>query len=89
MAPVCSGFFRLKVDPPDKEKAKPWFEKAHKIKPEQIDTLYFLSRYDLEAGNTAAALEKLETALDGRFSPLNYCDKAAIEAEIARLKGEG
>ncbi len=72
----------------NREAAKPWFEKAHKVKPEQIDTLYFLSRYDLEAGDRAAALEKLEKAREGRFSPLNYCDKAAIEAEIAKLKGE-
>ncbi len=73
----------------DRESAKPWFDKAHREKPEQIDTLYFLSRYDLEDGNRAAALEKLEKALDGRFSPLNYCDRAAIETEIAKLKGEG
>ncbi len=73
----------------DREGAKPWFEKAHREKPEQIDTLYFLSRYDLEAGDRSAALEKLEKALEGRFSPLNYCDRAAIETEIAKLKGEG
>ncbi len=72
----------------DRESAKPWFEKAHREKPEQIDTLYFLSRYDLDEGNRAAAMEKLEKALDGRFSPLNYCDRAAIETEIAKLKGE-
>ncbi len=72
----------------DREGAKSWFEKAHQIKPEQIDTLFFLSRYDLEEGNRAAALEKMEKALEGRFSPLNYCDKAGIEAEIAKLKGE-
>ena len=71
----------------DKETARPFFDKAHEIKPGQIDTLWFLSRYDLEAGNTAAAIEKLETALEGRFSPLNYTDKAMVEAEIRRLRG--
>ena len=55
----------------DREAAREFFEKAHRIKPEQIDTLYFLSRYDLEEGNTAAAVEKLEKAAEGRFSPLN------------------
>ncbi|MCH5286480.1 MAG: hypothetical protein J1E43_03590 [Christensenellaceae bacterium] len=70
----------------DKETAKPLFEKAHQIKPGQIDTLWFLSRYDLEAGNTGAAIEKLETALEGRFSPLNFTNKAMIEAEIERLR---
>ena len=72
----------------NREEARGWFEKAHAVKPEQIDTLYFLSRYDLEEGNRAAAIEKLEQAAQGRFSPLNYCTKAQIEAEIRTLKGE-
>lgn len=72
----------------DREQAKPLFEKAHKLKEGQIDTLYFLSRYDLEAGNKAAAIEKLESAAEGRFSPLNYCSREGILAEIAELKGE-
>ena len=71
----------------DKEAAKPWFDKAHEEKPTQIDSLWFLSRYDLDAGDKAAAIEKLETAAEGRFSPLNYADKAMIEAELKRLKG--
>ena len=70
----------------DKEKALPYFKKAIELKDSQIDSLYFLSRYDLEAGDTAAAKEKLETALDGRFSPLNYAKKEMIEAELAKLK---
>ena len=71
----------------DKAAAKPWFDKAHEEKPTQIDSLWFLSRYDLDAGDKAAAIEKLETAVEGRFSPLNYADKAMIEAELKRLKG--
>ena len=70
----------------DKAEARPWFEKAHVQKPEQIDTLFFLSRYDLENGDKAAAVEKLEKAAEGRFSPLNYCGKDQIEAEIRALK---
>ena len=69
----------------DKEKAKPYFEKAHDIKPGQIDTLYFLAQYDIEAGNRDAAREKLETALEGRFSPLNYASKDMVEKAIASL----
>ena len=72
----------------DKAAAKEWFDKAHEEKPGQIDSLWFLSRYDLENGDKSAAIEKLETALEGRFSPLNYADKTMIEAEIARLKAE-
>ena len=71
----------------DKQGARKWFEKALSIKDNQIDTLYFLSRYDEEDGDRQAALEKLEKAAAGRFSPLNYCSKETIEKEIARLKG--
>jgi tetratricopeptide (TPR) repeat protein len=72
----------------DKEKAREFFDKAHAIKAAQIDTLYFLSRYDLDEGNKDAAAEKLEQALQGRFSPLNYITKEQIETELAALKGE-
>lgn len=69
----------------DKEGALPWFQKAHKIKPGQIDTLWFLSRYDLEKGDTEAAVKKLTTMLDGKFSVLNHVTKAEVEAELKRL----
>ena len=32
----------------DKTEAREWFNKALAIKPDQLDTLYFLSRYDLD-----------------------------------------
>ena len=88
--PVCldnKGQFLYRVMG-DKAAAKEWFDKAHEEKPGQIDSLWFLSRYDLEHGDKAAAIEKLETALDGRFSPLNFVDKAAVEAELKRLRAE-
>ena len=72
----------------DKAAAKEWFDKAHEQKPGQIDSLWFLSRYDIENGDNEAAIEKLETALEGRFSPLNYVDKATVAAEIERLKAQ-
>ena len=71
----------------DKEKALEYFNKAHEQKPGQIDTLWFLSRYDLEAGNKDEAIDKLETALEGRFSPLNHVTKPMVEEEIARIRG--
>ena len=86
--PVCldnlgQTWFRVMGD---RAEAKPWFDKAHAAKPEQIDTLFFLSRYDLDAGDRDAAIAKLEQAKEGRFSPLNYCSRAQIEAEIQALK---
>jgi len=88
--PICldnMGQFLYRVKG-DKAAAKPYFEKALALKDTQIDTLYFLSRYDEEAGNKAAAAEKMEKALGGRFSPLNYLTKDMAERETARLKGE-
>ena len=88
--PICldnMGQFLYRVRE-DKAGAKTWFEKAYAIKDSQIDTLYFLSRYDEEAGDREAALEKLEKASAGRFSPLNYCSREKIQQEINRLKGE-
>ena len=70
----------------DKTEAKKWFDKAIAIKDGQIDTLWFLSRYDLDNGNTAAAIEKLEKSLEGRFSVLNCHTKEEVQAEIDRLK---
>ena len=70
----------------DKEKAKEYFDRAHDIKDTQIDTLYFLAKYDVEAGDKEEALKKLETALEGRFSPLNYATKERVQAEIDALK---
>lgn len=71
----------------DKAGAREWFDKAYALKDSQIDTLYFLSRYDEEAGDRKAALEKLEKAVGGRFSPLNYCSRETVQKEIERLKG--
>ena len=71
----------------DKAGAREWFDKAYALKDSQIDTLYFLSRYDEEAGDRKAALEKLEKAASGRFSPLNYCSRETVQKEIERLKG--
>lgn len=86
--PVCldnlgQAYYRVTGE---KDKAKEWFEKARAEKDSQIDTLWFLSRYDLEAGDKAAAIAKLEKALDGRFSPLNFCTKDMVREEVERLK---
>ncbi|NLB38035.1 MAG: hypothetical protein GX810_02140 [Clostridiales bacterium] len=72
----------------DKETAKTYFDRAHTLKPEQIDTLYFLAQYDLDNGDKQAALEKLQTAVEGRFSPLNFISQEHIQSEIDKLKAD-
>ena len=87
--PICldnMGQFLYRVRG-DRAGAKKWFKKALAIKDSQIDTLYFMSKYDEEAGDRQAALEKLEKAAGGRFSPLNYCSRETVQNEIERLKG--
>ena len=88
--PVCldnMGQFLYRVRG-DKAAAREWFDKALARKENQIDTLGFLSLYDEEEGNTASAAARLEKALEGRFSPLNYWTRDKVEQRIARLKGE-
>lgn len=63
---------------PDIIKAKEYFEKAINIRPNQIDTLYFLSLYDIEDGKLDEARKKLNLALEGNFSPLNFAQKDKI-----------
>lgn len=76
-------YFRL-LD--DRESARPYFEKALKLKPQQIDTLYFLSMYDMDEGKYGQAAEKLQTALKGNFSPLNHANSEKVEAALALAK---
>jgi len=78
-------YFRLGND---WEAAKPLFEKAYELKPEQIDTLYFLAQYDAREGRFDAAMDKLQKALEGRFSPLNYATRERVEEQIRIVEGK-
>lgn len=69
----------------EKEKAREYFEKALEVKPGQIDTLYFLAQYDIEAGDKEAAKAKLEKAMEGRFSPLNYATREKVQELLNTL----
>ncbi len=86
--PICldnmgQTYYRLVGD---KEKALEYFTKAHEIKDTQIDTLYFLALYDMEKGDTEEAKKKLETALEGRFSPLNFATPEKIRDLMDQMK---
>ena len=80
---VGQAYYRLYQD---KEKAKPYFERALALKPEAIDTNYFLALYDLDSGDKEKAKERLEIARNGKASPLNYATPQRIEEMIQRLE---
>lgn len=71
----------------DKETAKTYFDKAIAAKPKAIDTNYFLALYDIEAGDTEKAKERLRTSRSGRFSPLNYAQPEMIDKLLSELEG--
>lgn len=79
---LAQAYYRLEGD---KEKALEYFQKAHEIKPKQIDTLYFLAGYDMEAGRYDEARSKLETALEGNFSPLNYATPEKVREMLSQI----
>lgn len=76
------AWYRLKND---KAKAKEFFDKAHELKPGQLDTLYFLALYDLDAGDKEAAKEKIEKLMNAKYSPLNYASKEKAQELQQRL----
>ena len=69
----------------DKESARPYFEKALELKPNAIDTNYFMALYDIEEGNINQAKDRLETARKGFTSPLNYATPEMIQAKLAEI----
>ena len=69
----------------DKAEARKWFERALSFKKGAIDTNYFLALYDIEEGKLGDAAEKLETAREGRFSPLNYATIERIDALLTQI----
>ena len=83
---LAQAYYRLEGG--DRYKAKEYFDKAYALKPGQIDTLYFLALYDIEDGKPDDALEKLNTALEGRFSPLNFASREKVEGLIETVKGQ-
>ena len=70
----------------DKTTARTYFEKAIQLKPSAIDTNYFLALYDIEEGNIERAKERLETALEGFTSPLNFATPDTIRAKLEEIQ---
>lgn len=69
----------------DKETAKTFFDKAIALKPSAIDTNYFLSLYDIEAGDTEKAIERLKTAARRLLLAADYATPEMIDARLAEL----
>lgn len=65
--------------------SKEYFERARKIKPGQITTLYALARYEIEDGNTARARELLDKAImhsSSRICPISLEDLQKMKAQL-------
>ena len=69
----------------DKATAKTYFDRAIARKPNAIDTNYFLAQYAIENGNKAEAIDRLNLARKGFFSPLNYAQPDMIDQQLAEL----
>ena len=69
----------------DKETAKTYFDRAIELKPTAIDTNYFLALYDIESGNKEKAIERLQIARKGFFSPLNYATPQMIDEKLEEI----
>ncbi len=82
---LAQTYYRLAHD---KQKAKPYFDRAYAKKPTAIDTNYFLAQYDIDEGKWDDALDKLEVSLEGKFSPLNYCTREMVEQAIEAVRAK-
>lgn len=88
-AVVLDNLGQLYLAMGDKEKALPYFKKAHENKPRQVDTLYYLAKLSAEDGDTKQAIDYLNSALDGNYSALctTTRDQAlALKAELEKKK---
>ena len=79
---MAQTYYRLLQD---RKTAKEYFLRAIGRKANQIDTLYFLAKYDVEEGNKEEAREKLENILKASFSPLNYATPERIRELLDTL----
>ena len=69
-AVVLDNMGQLYLNMGDEEKALGYFERAHEIKPQQVDTLYYLAKIYHGRGRDDEARALLDTALTGNYSAL-------------------
>ena len=66
----------------ERKLAYDYFARAHKLKPRQITTLYYLAKMLEEDGQKERAREFIDAALQGTFSSI--CPVSREEAEALR-----
>ena len=71
----------------ERKKAYDYFTRAHKLKPRQITTLYYLAKMLEEDGQKERAAQFIDAALEGSFSSI--CPVSREEAEALRDKIKG
>jgi tetratricopeptide (TPR) repeat protein len=79
-AVVLDNMGQLHLRMGEREKALEYFKRAHKIKPRQVDTLYYLAKLAIESNDNDSAREYLDTALSGNFSALSTIKREDAQA---------
>ena len=71
----------------DIPKAREYFEKALEIRPEQVDSMYYLARIKQAEGDIAGAKELIDKALTIHFSALATVTVDLLKSYRAELDG--
>ena len=69
----------------EKKLAVEYFVRAHKIRPKQTTTLYYLGRLHHENGDDEKARPYLEKALEGNFSCISPVSREMVESLLGEL----
>ena len=73
----------------ERKLAYDFFTRAHKLKPRQITTLYYLAKMLEEDGQKERAKEFIDAALAGTFSSICPVSREDAEALRDRIEGKG
>ena len=85
-AVILDNLGQLYLSMGDKEKALDYFTRAHEQKPEQVDTLYYLSKLAVERGANDEARKYLESAVRGNYSALCTTTREQAEELLKSIK---
>lgn len=83
---ILDNMGQLQLALGDKEKALEYFNRAHEVKPKQVDTLYYLATLALERGEKEEAKKYLTDALEGNYSSLCTTTRDQAQELLSSIK---